>query len=354
MGLFTDPTSIFDSMNQANNMMDNVRRSQMLNQYTRQYPQLLQDQVGMANNGLAASNINLQYLPNNSDIQNKMNQANLQKALITNQYLPQTLQGDLAYKVAMAHYMSNPSMMEKNMTTLGKSYIEPGIVNASLNQLPPSVSSPPNTTPVVNQQFNNGTTSGLAAPASPLVSQQPNPVATGTSATNNQTTNPQDMQAAYAALRQKQTSDATTRQKSDYAVNIQKTMDEMNPDNVQYYSGVEGAAQLKADQAKALAGTTTPQYEKYNNFVKVQVPILADQIRQFYGTSIQPSMYENLQNLINPVSWNTNPQLALSHFNALKELMAKEMATYQDTLNAPIKPFEGGNKANPKDPLGIR
>lgn len=279
-------------------------------------------------------------------IARQMAQNDLSTSNIKLQYLPQTLQAANAYKLAMGHYMSNPNMALKYMTSLGKSYVEPGIISQNLqNQgmqggftnpqslpvLPGGITG--NSMPNMQQQLNAGPQGGLAAPMmQPASMQAPQPMQDP----NGLTVDPQQMQAAYAAMRQKQTSDVNTRNKAKFAVNIQKTFDEIDPSVITPYAGIQGAAQLKMDQANALAGKTSPQYEKYNNFVKVQVPILADQIRQFYGTSIQPEMYRSLQQLTNPVTWNSNPQLAMSQYNALKELLGKEMATYQGNLNAPI------------------
>jgi hypothetical protein len=329
---------IADNMLAGANFIDSLQRGKILDAQARVAPQ-------MAQNGLAASNLQTQYMPSNLDVANQMAKAKLAYQLIANQYAPMTAQANNAYKMAMGRYMGGPNMSMKYMTPLGKSYVEPGIVNQNLqNQgmqvLPGGMAA--SGVPAMQQQLNNpppsaGLSAPMMQPPAPPSSQDPNGL----------TVDPQQMQAAYAAMRQKQTSDVATRNKAKFAVNIQKTFDEIDPSVITPYAGVQGAAQLKMDQANALIGKTSPQYQKYNNFVKVQVPIMADQIRQFYGTSIQPEMYRSLQQLTNPVTWNSNPQLAMSQFIALKELLGKEMATYQDNLNAPVPATPmSTNKAN--------
>lgn len=91
----TPPQTFAQVLDSTSGAIDNLMRGQMLAQYAQQYPQMLQNQVGMSNNDLATSNINLQTLPqmNQADLAIKQAQPNLINAQAAESYARVPLMG---------------------------------------------------------------------------------------------------------------------------------------------------------------------------------------------------------------------------------------------------------------------
>ena len=121
-------------------------------------------------------------------------------------------------------------------------------------------------------------------------------------------------------------------QKLAFATNIEKTLDQMPDAAITTYS--QNPAKLASDYKLSLMGKITPEYSKYLKYM-VNKDMLATQIRQFYGDSVQPAMLNKLEELANPISWRTNPKAALIKFNALKTTLEREIDTYKDQATDP-------------------
>jgi len=132
----------------------------------------------------------------------------------------------------------------------------------------------------------------------------------------------------------KDTTDPQARSKVLYAANIDKTLNAMNPQALTQYAGIKGAAQKLAESAAAPFGEQSPAYEAYQRNLTLS-KLLAKQVRQFYGDSIQPTVLASLQSLSNPTTWDSNPKLAMQKFNAFKNLLQKETSTYRSALQSP-------------------
>ena len=163
--------------------------------------------------------------------------------------------------------------------------------------------------------------------------------------TGNQLT-PNEQQRRLNAIdlqMQKTTTDATARQKTLYAANIDKTLANIDPNILTQYSGPQGQFNLKKEQAKAAAGNPSDEYLKYQDAVTA-AQLLAKQVRQFYGDSIQPSVAAELEFLSNPSSWLNSPKTAMHRFNAFKNLLKAESGTYQAALKS-TSPYQGGSSS---------
>ncbi len=261
------------------------------------------------------------------DLERKFAEPNMQSDLlkknIENKYLEDTLKSQNAFRNASAQNLQSPLRVNSQLSAAGKLQYEPWLLS-QINE--------GNIDPYKGGAARPGIMKGPA----PYPGQQEQITAEG----------PSQIDAYYAAQRQKKTSDPQTRQKSNYAKNIEKTIARIDPSIFSDYAGIEGFMNLSNDQLKSLQNENPKAYEKYNNFVSVQVPILTSQIRQFYGESIQPEVRQELESIANPITWRKNPKLALSQFNELTSLLRNEMETYTSTLNAPIKPYE---KSIPKE-----
>lgn len=154
----------------------------------------------------------------------------------------------------------------------------------------------------------------------------------------------QELLDTYGLKIQKERSDLDSRKRSLFASNIDKTIAQINIDDLTQYAGAKGGLSKLAEEAKAPFGKES---QNYRNFQKslVAAEFLAKQARQFYGDSIQPSMLERLEKLTNPASWINNPAIAKQNFETVKTILQKETGTYRGALKSTREFEEHGSSA---------
>jgi hypothetical protein len=136
---------------------------------------------------------------------------------------------------------------------------------------------------------------------------------------------PEDQQIAIKTIQgdiNKVATDPSQRAKLVAARQIDQTINNLNVDDLVKYSGIFGKGALTTEQLKSGLGLDSPEYQRYSNAAK-QAELLAKQVRQFYGDSIQPTATKQLKLLTNPTSWSASPDTAkqnyLSFVNTLKQ-----------------------------------
>lgn len=88
------------------------------------------------------------------------------------------------------------------------------------------------------------------------------------------------------------------------------------------YSGLLGASKGSLDKAtQLLGGANNPDYQKYLNFTRVDVPTMAGEFMRELGTNASDEQKRMYKEVVNPISWDTNPQMALARWNYFKEIM---------------------------------
>lgn len=157
----------------------------------------------------------------------------------------------------------------------------------------------------------------------------------------------EEMLNRYDLQRQKQISDADTRKRSLFATNIDKTLQNINVDDLTRYAGVMGAAELKKQEGLAAFGKESQAYDNYQSALKA-AKLLAKQVRQFYGDSIQPEMQNQLAELTNPATWTNNPKLAKNNFNTFAKILQQETGTYKGALTSTDEFKKQGASGNQK------
>ena len=144
---------------------------------------------------------------------------------------------------------------------------------------------------------------------------------------------PEDLSNQYALLRQKNVTDTDTRKRNLFATNIEKTLGNINIDDLTQYAGIKGGIKMKEQEALASVGKESPEYDKFQKNL-VAVDFLTSQVRQFYGDSIQPAMRAKLEQLSNPSNWTNNPKLAKQKFEQTQKILEQEVGTYRDALKS--------------------
>ena len=140
--------------------------------------------------------------------------------------------------------------------------------------------------------------------------------------------NNQEAAGQYELERLKKNIPSPVLQKNLYATNIDKTLDNLNVDDLTQYSGLKGVANRASDAASASAGNAPARYVKYQEALTA-ADTLAKQVRQFYGDSITPSVQVGLRELTNPSSWMNNPKVAKAKYEKFKSILQQETQTYR-------------------------
>ncbi len=174
-------------------------------------------------------------------------------------------------------------------------------------------------------------------------------------AINNDQNNNNPILNAYKMHQMKQNVPAQVMNRNLFASNIEKTFNNLNPDDLTSYSGLKGIAEKTRDAALAASGNTPDRYLKYQQALTA-ANLLAKQVRQFYGTSITPEMDQQLNSLTNPGTWLNNSKIAKAKFNKFKSILGQEMQTYRNATQG-TGVYTGQNNQSTNlnnDPLGIR
>lgn len=144
------------------------------------------------------------------------------------------------------------------------------------------------------------------------------------------------LQGQYGLKQLKNVTDTDVRKRILYANNMEITLNNLNPEHLTSYSGIEGAVDLLRDKSNALRGKILPRYQNYKKAL-VAAKTLSKQVRQFYGDSITPEIQKGLDQLTNPSSWLEHPQVANARFNAFKNILNTEAQTFKKAaVNADI------------------
>lgn len=144
----------------------------------------------------------------------------------------------------------------------------------------------------------------------------------------------------YQLQIQKGASTSDAQKRNLFASNIEKTLNSINPDDLVRYSGAGGTTKrLIEEYALAPFGKESKEYDSYANSLNAS-ELLAKQVRQFYGDSIQPAMAKKIEKLTNPSTWSNNPKLAKELFLNFKKILESEMSTYRNSIQN-VKSYRG-------------
>jgi hypothetical protein len=252
-----------------------------------------------------------------------------QKGLAELPYASDLARATAAYKNAMANYLSSPNQALKYMSPLGKGYVEPGIVDAILKSRGVQ-----NTQPGQGFEYN-----APNAPQSEVNS------GGGTDYNKKQ----DSVMDTYALKRQKESTDTQARNRNLFVTNIEKTISQINPEDLTRYSGILGMGKEGWEAIKS--GFNSPSDEYIAHEVAARLAHqLSTQVRQFYGDSIQPQVKKDLDKLTNPSSWKYSPETAAELYKKYTNLLGMETGTYRGAMKstAPYEeqPQQGFGNAN--------
>lgn len=162
---------------------------------------------------------------------------------------------------------------------------------------------------------------------------------------------PQQNTILQAAL-QKRVSDAPTRQRAIASGEMLDTLNKINFTPIAQYTGVAGAARLKADEmAVSAGGKPSPQYAAYQNFVKGESKLIGDSVRQALATSVRSDYVRTmLMPLADPTAkiWGNDPALAIQRFNFFRNWMQHYHDLYRHATNYGVTEYGVQRKRVPQ------
>lgn len=244
----------------------------------------------------------------------------------------QNMQSRIGYQDSLSQ-----SMPMRYLTPTGKGYIEQANVaqgNAPTGQPWEQQINPGAMTQALMQRQNNqGMQQQIPQQQSQMsmmpqqnmqqypMQQQGSPLAPGS---------PEELTNQYEMKRFKDNTDDDTRKRNRFVTNVEKTIKNINSDDLTHFSGITGHLKLSGEQAKDAAGL--PTSKEYQGFKQALLAseFLSTQVRQFYGDSIQPEMIKRLERLTNPSSWSNSPKTAKDLFNTTIKILKQEGGTYRD------------------------
>lgn len=152
----------------------------------------------------------------------------------------------------------------------------------------------------------------------------------------------------------KDVTDPATRAKLQNGVNMNITLDSINPEKLTNYSGVEGLTDKFFDQILEGLDVGPKQYQEYVHEA-IKASAAAKQMRQYLGDSIQPSAQERLDHLSNPSAWNISKKDAKENFEFIRDLYKRETQTLVRAATDPSlyrTTGADGVKSQPAQPSG--
>lgn len=127
---------------------------------------------------------------------------------------------------------------------------------------------------------------------------------------------------------EKGSSDAATRTRYVKGVQLQNTINQIDPQILANYAGAEGKAALATDLATAKStGTEPEQLKQYKAIINTLIPTVEGQATGYWGTSITPEEQDKIANMVNASSnWLNNPDDVLQEFSTFKDMVNSELA----------------------------
>lgn len=104
------------------------------------------------------------------------------------------------------------------------------------------------------------------------------------------------------------------------------------------YAGALGKAQGNIDAIQSSLGVNTPAYQQYQYFTRTFVPYAAGEMMRALGVNASDRQKELYQSVINPITWDRNPQSAMKNYNQMVSL-------FRDTVSKTVGKSPGEIKA---------
>lgn len=96
--------------------------------------------------------------------------------------------------------------------------------------------------------------------------------------------------------------------------------------SVANYAGLKGGMELKGEKiATGLGFPASNDYQNYLNFTRNVAPTMANELRRALGGQATDSERQVMENIANPLTWDSNPTTAMNQFNQLVNLYKSQI-----------------------------
>lgn len=222
----------------------------------------------------------------------------------------------LRYKNAMADYLQSPGKFLSGFSEVGKSYVEPYIINRVTGQYEKNPDYNPS---AARQQGYQGQSQNQ-----PQDEESGGIYPTGEDLSQGNYIPPRsNIFQDYANYRDKKTSDPIIKRNAQSAQLLMNEINDIDTKPLEEFSGLLGKGKSWINAAKMATGIgeVDPMYRRYDSYMTVQKTIIMDQIRKTLATSIVPNyVFNTIAPLSDPTSsiWS-DPQQVVNRINTLKD-----------------------------------
>jgi len=129
----------------------------------------------------------------------------------------------------------------------------------------------------------------------------------------------------------------------------QNMMDQVSQSlpNILKFTGAQGTAGLWKNRIAGMMNMATdPGYQDYYNFTHVQVPAVANEIRRQLGGNATIEETKLMTSLTDPLTWDSNPQLAASQWNQLINTTKANRRALVQSQGQLVKTMQSQNAAD--------
>ncbi len=121
-----------------------------------------------------------------------------------------------------------------------------------------------------------------------------------------------------------------------------------NAEGAMKYSDLLGGAEGATEKISGLlGGEQSPDYQKYINFTRTDIPFIAGELMRELGVNASDEQKRMYKEVVDPVSWDTNPTLAMAKWNHFKEMVRDVGKSVSKSPSQTQLELNGGTKEAP-------
>lgn len=124
--------------------------------------------------------------------------------------------------------------------------------------------------------------------------------------------------------------------------------------SVTKYAGLLGKGKGNIDAVASSLGSNSPDYNNYLYFTRTFVPYAAGEMMRSLGVNASDTQKELYTKVVNPISWDQNPQGAMDNYNKMVDLFENTVSKTVGKSTSELRSSLRKDKKSDNDPLGIR
>lgn len=156
----------------------------------------------------------------------------------------------------------------------------------------------------------------------------------------------------------KSETDVQARNQQRYALTLDQLLDEGNQilPGISKFAGTIGKGKSLNDALKSQFGEQSKEYSDYLYFTRQLIPQAAGEMLRTLGANATDTQKKMYLQVVNPLSWDTNPQIAIRNYemltNSLKNRIGKTISLNPSEIRNQLRNKSGETLNNRADSLG--